>query len=368
MTAPSFALALDIDGDGAHPAAWRRTAHPPAALLDPARLRATAERVERAGFTFLTLEDSILPPGSAPDVTARLGAVERAAFVAAATSVIGVVPVASTTYAEPFHLSSALASLDHVSSGRAGWIAAADHDPAAARAWGRPAVLDPEAVHAEAVDAATVIRSLWDSWEDDAVIRDVATSRYLDRDRLHYIDFRGGTYSVKGPAIVPRPPQGQLVVFAPAGLLPSAQVDVTLVDGTDRDTIAAAARRAGTPRTVVELEIALDTDTATAAERVADLERFGSWPRSARLRYVGGPDGLVALLRDLAGVVDGARLHPLVLDEDLPQLSRFVLPALTISRTTARPLPGHTLRHHLGLPRPANRYAATVPATSGARP
>ena len=75
---------------------------------------------------------------------------------------------------------------------------------------------------------------LWDSWEDDAVIRDVATSRYLDRDRLHYIDFNGETFSVKGPAIVPRPPQGQLVVLAPhRACCPTRTVDVALVTAVD---------------------------------------------------------------------------------------------------------------------------------------
>lgn len=364
MANSPLALALEIDGDGAHPAAWRRAAHPPTDLQGPARLRTVAENAERAGFSLITLDDSILPPGDSPNVTGRIGAIERAAYVAATTSVIGVAPVASTTYAEPFHLASALASIDHVSAGRAGWVVAADRDPAAARAWGRPAIVGDDAVRREAFDAVTVARALWDSWEDDAVIRDVATSRYLDRDRLHYIDFQGSTYRVKGPAIVPRPPQGQLVVFAPAGLLPAAAVDVTVVTGPDVASLRAAAARSGSPRTFAEIEIALDTDTASAAYRVADLERFGTWPDRARLRYVGEPAGLVGLLRELAGVVDGVRLHPLVLDEDLPVLSQFVVPPLAVSRTVARPLPGSTLRTTLGLPRPANQFADTVSETS----
>jgi len=64
----------------------------------------------------------------------------------------------------------------------------------------------------EAGDFVEVVRRLWDSWEDDAVIRDVTTGRYVDRDKLHYIDFTGRCFSVKGPSITPRPPQGQPVV------------------------------------------------------------------------------------------------------------------------------------------------------------
>ena len=66
----------------------------------------------------------------------------------------------------------------------------------------------------EAVDFVEVVRRLWDSWEDDAIIRDVATGRYVDIDKLHYIDFTGKYFSVKGPSITPRPPQGQPVVAA----------------------------------------------------------------------------------------------------------------------------------------------------------
>ena len=72
----------------------------------------------------------------------------------------------------------------------------------------------------EAADSIEVGRRLWDSWEDDAVIRDVPTGRYLDVDKLHYVDVETGSYSVKGPSIIPRPPQGQLPVLVPAGLLP----------------------------------------------------------------------------------------------------------------------------------------------------
>ncbi|MCZ0982708.1 LLM class flavin-dependent oxidoreductase [Streptomyces diastatochromogenes] len=94
----------------------------PGELLTPRRLARVAAAAENAGFTLVTLEDSILPPGPADGPVGRIGAVERAAFAAASTSVLGVAPVVATTYAEPFHISSQLASLDHVSSGRAAWV------------------------------------------------------------------------------------------------------------------------------------------------------------------------------------------------------------------------------------------------------
>ncbi|MFF4260131.1 LLM class flavin-dependent oxidoreductase [Streptomyces sp. NPDC001663] len=358
MSGPALHLALEADGDGAHPAAWRRAAHAPAELLDPRRLARVAAAAENAGFTLITFEDDPLPPGSAPNPVGRIGAVERAAFVAASTSTLGIAPVLAVTYAEPFHVSSQLASLDHIASGRAGWVVGEEARPESARVWGRPEVTGV-ALAREARDGVEVVRALWDSWEDDAAVRHVATGRYLDRERLHYIDFTGETYAVKGPAIVPRPPQGQLVVFARHGSVPDAQLDVALVSGRDLATVTATST--ATARTFAEVEVALDTPQATADERVADLERYAPWPDRGRLRHVGTAAELTGLLRELSRVVDGVRLHPLVLDEDLPVLSRLVLPELVDQRLAARPLPGTSLRATLGLERPANRYAAAGP-------
>ncbi|MGW2305249.1 LLM class flavin-dependent oxidoreductase [Streptomyces sp. NPDC001809] len=369
MPRPALRLAVEIDGDGAHPAAWRRAAHTPGELLTPRRLARVAAVAENAGFTLITLDDSILPPASGAGPAGRIGAVERAAFVAASTSVLGVAPVLATTYAEPFHVSSQLASLDHVSTGRAGWVLGVEEDPAAARAWGRPPVEGAEARAREARDGLRVVRDLWDSWEDDAVIRSVATSRYLDRSRLHAVDFTGETYSVRGPSIVPRPPQGRPVVLARPGLVPDELVDVALVGGGSAAEVAsAAAGRGVSPLAFAEIEVALDTPHETAGERIADLERHAPWTvRPDRLRYTGPVGGLVSLLVELAGRVDGVRLHPLVIDEDLSVLSRLVLPELFVRRAAARPLPGTTLRASLGLPRPLSRFATTDAAATPVR-
>jgi alkanesulfonate monooxygenase SsuD/methylene tetrahydromethanopterin reductase-like flavin-dependent oxidoreductase (luciferase family) len=360
MSGSALRLALEIDGDGAHPVAWRRAAHSPDHLLSPRRVARVAADAENAGFTLLTLEDGALPPGTGPDVVGRIGAVERAAFIAASTSVVGVAPVVPITYAEPFHVSSQLASLDHISVGRAGWVVSEETRAEAASVWGRPLVDGPAARARESRDGVEVVRALWDSWEDDAVIRSVATSRYLDRERLHYVDFSGDTYTAKGPAIVPRPPQGQLVVLGHPDRVPAGQLDVSLVEGRDLAAVTSGAATAGTPLALAEIEVALDTAHARAEERVADLERHAPWPDRGRLRHIGSAAGLALLLGELRGVVDGVRLHPLVLDEDLPELSRLVLPHLFERRHALRPLPAATLRTHLGLDRPANRYAAAA--------
>ncbi|MEU8950571.1 LLM class flavin-dependent oxidoreductase [Streptomyces sp. NPDC048489] len=360
MSGSVLHLAVELDGDGAHLAAWRRAAHSPDQLITPRRVAQVAAIAENAGFTLITLDDGVLPPGAAPDPVGRIGAVERAAFVAASTSTIGIAPVVPVTYAEPFHVSSQLASLDRISAGRTGWVLTEEERPEAARAWGRPLVAGADARARESRDGIEVARALWDSWEDDAVIRSVATSRYLDRDRLHYTDFTGETYAVKGPAIVPRPPQGQLVVLGRPDRVPAAQLDVALVTGRDLASVATAAAAAGTPRVFAEVEVALDTPEATAAERVADLEQHAEWTDRGRLRHIGPANQLITLLTELSRHVEGVRLHPLVLDEDLSVLSRLVMPDLFERRLAARPLPGTSLRSALGLQRPANRFAAAA--------
>jgi alkanesulfonate monooxygenase SsuD/methylene tetrahydromethanopterin reductase-like flavin-dependent oxidoreductase (luciferase family) len=347
-----FALGIELDGEGSHPAAWRHANHPPSDSLSGRTLLRKVRSAENAGFTFATFEDSILPPQGA--IRARVDAVNRASFVAATTSTIGLVPVVETTYAEPFHTSSQLATLDYTSRGRGGWIAARAFDPAAARAWGRPVVAEQADLDREQRDSLTVVRDLWDSWEDDAVIRDYARGRFLDRDKLHYVDFEGESFAVNGPAIVPRPPQGQLVVFGTEA--DRSQVDVVLVTEADRDAAVGAAT-GSRGLAVIEIDVTLDTPEAGAADRLAVLNQHDPATPSKRLQYAGTTTGFIELLTDLATYTDGVRLFPSVIDEDLPALARYVLPALFKSGVAHRPVPGSSLRGHLGLTRPANRYA-----------
>ncbi|MFE5308086.1 LLM class flavin-dependent oxidoreductase [Isoptericola sp. NPDC056605] len=384
LTSP-FLVGLDVDGAGAHPAAVTSTGIAVTELVSAARLARTVRRAEHAGVTFATFADALLPAVAGSPASARLDAVTRAAFVSRTTTAIGLVPQVPTTYPEPFHVAAQLASLDIAASGRGGWLAGTTRTPETAAAYGRDDVAD---LAREARDVVQVVRDLWDSWEDDAVIRDVATGRYVDRDRLHHVDFVGESFAVKGPLITPRPPQGQLVVLAAAAdVAPSVRaeplVDVALVGGTDVATARAAARAAtaagtggpdGAARAVLDLEVVLDAGGRTATARLAELD--AATPSGARtgwgtgaLRYTGDAPGLAGLLAELAasGDVAGVRLLPAVLDADLPVLSGDVLPALRAARLTAPPRAGATLRETLGLPRPANRYETRPDAGTRAR-
>ncbi|MFP3459588.1 LLM class flavin-dependent oxidoreductase [Arthrobacter globiformis] len=376
-TAANSFLAIELDGDGAHPAAWRKARHTPAELLDGTRVRATVLAAESAGFHVATFADgSLAPASSGPggrDIPGRLNALQRAAFAGPVTSSIVLVPEVDTVYTEPFHISTQLASLDYVSGGRAGWLVAASDRAADAAAVGR-SVVASDAVGREAADSIEVSRRLWDSWEDDAVIRDVATGRYIDVDKLHYVDFEStgaaesdGGYSVKGPSIIPRPLQGQLPVLAPAGLLDADQLttgaaDAVLVSAPTPELLAGeiAEARAAAPAAAIiaELDIILDARGQSAAGRLAELDAHTPW-QSSRARFVGTAAGLTDLLASILETADGVRVLPAVLDVDLEELAQLVLPALRRRGLLAPQQPGSTFRDLLGRQRPSSRHAGT---------
>ena len=375
-------LIIDLDGAGSHPAARRVSPAAPDAALDPGHVRGAVLAAESAGFHAATFSDPGLPdtaPAERPDAraAARLNALQRAAFAGPVTRSLALIPEVDTVYTEPFHISTQLASLDYVSGGRAGWLVAASTSAADAAAVGRETVRGAR-LAGEAADSIEVGRRLWDSWEDDAVIRDVPTGRYLDVDKLHYVDVETDNYSVKGPSIIPRPLQGQLPVLAPAGLLAPEAVaagaaDALLVSAPTPGLLAAelaetrAALSAGPasgasgPALIAELDIVLDARGEAATERLAVLDGHTPW-QSPRAQFAGTAAELTELLTEVLAVADGVRLHPAVLDTDLEELSRLVLPELRRRGLLAPNTPDATLRDQLGLARPASRYAAAASA------
>lgn len=341
-------LAIELDGAG-----W-----------DGADITRAVLAAESAGFHAATFTDAPAP--------GRANALQRAAFAGPVSRTMALVPEVDTVYTEPFHVSTQLASLDYVSGGRAGWIATAAESPEAAAAVGRSSVTGAGLAQ-EAAASIEVSRRLWDSWEDDAVIRDVATGRYIDVDKLHYADFEtpagfaGPAYSVKGPSIIPRPLQGQLPVLVQASLLgevPVDAVDAVLVSAPAAELLAAEVRdvraRVGASVAVIaELDVVLDARGQAAAGRVAGFD-------SGSAVYAGSAAGLTDFLTDLLTEADGVRLHPASLFVELEELARLVLPELR-HRGVLRPVvQDGTFCDLLGLPRPASRYTNASAAPAGA--
>ncbi|MBN9099051.1 MAG: LLM class flavin-dependent oxidoreductase [Pseudonocardia sp.] len=354
-------LAVEVSGAGRHPGAWRRAGP----VLTPDYHVELAATAARAGVDFLALGDSF-----AGQEGPTLDAVAIAARVAPVVPEIGLVPTVTVTHTEPFHISKAIATLDLVSSGRAGWEVAVSRTAAEAELFGRKAAAPAADLWREAAEAAEVVVRLWDSWEDDAVIRDAATGRYIDRDKLHYIDFTGEFFSVKGPSITPRSPQAHplVVVREEPDSLPviAAWADVVRVAAPDlaaahaaRDRVRAAVAAAG--RDPESVAVLLDIETHLGADAARELDALGPLEPSS-LRVAGSATALVDVIEEAVrgGAADGVTLVPLVLPGGLHPIADEVAPALVDRELRTTMPPGFTLRERFGLARPANFFTATT--------
>src|SRR3954449_1243220 len=376
-------LAVALDGAGWHPAAWREPDARPAELLTAGYWADLVREAEAGLLDLVTLEDGLSLQStdrSGPDertdqVRGRLDAIQVAARVAPLTRAIGLVPTAVVTHTEPFHLSKAIATLDYVTTGRAGVRVKVSASPAEAAHIGRRPVPSHEDLFAEAADWVEVLRRLWDSWEDDAEIRDVATGRFVDREELHYIDFAGRFFSVKGPSITPRPPQGQPVVAALAHqalpyelvgrsadlgfVTPTDAAEAARIVGEIRAAQVAAGRGSETVHVFGDVVVFLDDDAATARARRDRLdETAGEEYRSDALVFAGSPSELADLLTSWSEAgLTGFRLRPATLPHDLRQITSGLVPELQRRGLFRTAYEATTLRGLLALPRPANRFA-----------
>jgi FMN-dependent oxidoreductase (nitrilotriacetate monooxygenase family) len=212
-------LGVNILGVGCHPAAWRSGEVAPHAQFDVEYFREVARIAERGTLDAIFLADQpglFEPPDRRPPMTALEPTVVLAA-IAGATERIGVVATASTSYNEPFNIARRIASLDHISGGRAGWNAVTTYAPTASANFGSAAPADHDTRYGRADEFLTVTKALWDSWADDALVGDVAGGRYAAVDRISPIDHVGEHFSVRGPLNVPRSPQGRPVLVQAGG-------------------------------------------------------------------------------------------------------------------------------------------------------
>ncbi|KQR21721.1 LLM class flavin-dependent oxidoreductase [Microbacterium sp. Leaf151] len=389
-------LAVALDGAGWHPAAWREPAARPTELTSAAYWRTLARTADGAGLLLATIEDALSLGGRSlePDaetrrdrVRGRLDAVLVASFLAPLTRRIGLVPTATTAHSEPFHLATGLQTLDHTSRGRAGvrLVAGSTEQeranfgrradgpsglPASGRVEDDPALL---AAFREAGEVADVIRRLADSWEDDSIVRDLASGKFLDRERVHNVAFEGEFFSITGASIVPRSPQGQPLVTALAHqTVPYrfAAEHADLVFVTPRDAAAVggilneladaadAVRGLDDPlRVFADLFVLVEETPAAAASVWNRLQERAPLATDARV-VVGTADDVVEEIRALADAgVDGVRLRPARLPADLDAIADRVIPRAASAGILIPDDGAPTLRERVGLPRLASRYA-----------
>jgi FMN-dependent oxidoreductase (nitrilotriacetate monooxygenase family) len=128
------------------------------------------------------------------------------------TSHIGLIATASTSFSDPYNLARQFASLDHLSNGRAGWNLVTTGDPGSARNFGHAAPAPHADRYDRAEEFADVVTGLWDTWDDDAFVRDRARGEYFDPAKVSLLNHAGKHFKVLGPLNIARPPQGHPVV------------------------------------------------------------------------------------------------------------------------------------------------------------
>jgi FMN-dependent oxidoreductase (nitrilotriacetate monooxygenase family) len=210
-------LNLFVNSRGHHEASWRHPDSSPLALTDIRYYQDIARRAEAGLFDSIFLADQ-LAMGEDGAATGRtwLEPVTVLAALSVSTSRIGLIATASTTYTEPFNLARQFASIDHMSGGRVGWNIVTSWAVAAARNFGGDGQITHADRYARGEEFMTVVKALWDSWADDAIIDDRAAGAYARADRIRPIHHRGEHYKVAGPLNIPRGPQGR-PVFVQAG-------------------------------------------------------------------------------------------------------------------------------------------------------
>ena len=216
-------LGFNIVANGGHAAGWRMPDAQANAAMDIRLWQDMAQAAERARIHFMFWADGIAVRHSARSddelsFNPRIDVFEPLTVIgalAAVTERIGFVASASTTYNEPYHVARKFASLDYVTWGRMAWNVVTSWSEQEAFNFGLEAHVEHSQRYRRAEEFVDVVFGLWDSWEDDAFIRDKEEGRYFDPAKMHVLNHKGDILKVKGPLNVARPPQGYPVI-APA--------------------------------------------------------------------------------------------------------------------------------------------------------
>jgi FMN-dependent oxidoreductase (nitrilotriacetate monooxygenase family) len=421
-----------------HTGAWRYPGAYPDANFNFRHLKRFVQTLEKGCFDAFFMADHLAVLNMPVDALKRshtATSFEPFTLLSALASVterIGLVATASTTFDEPYHIARRFASLDHLSEGRAGWNLVTTSNPDAALNFGREEHMEHDERYRRAREFYDVVTGLWDSWADDAFVRDTQSGLFFDPDKLHVLDHKGPYLSVRGPLNIARPVQGWPVVVQAGSSEAGRQLAAETADAvfTAQPNLAAGKRfyadvkgrmeRAGRAREHLKilpgafvvvgdsrdeahekralldtfvhddsgfasLSIALGHDVTSfdpdgplpeipetnasksARERVIDMARAEGLTVRQLAQRVGGYSGLqmVGTATDIADEMeqwlveegsDGFNVMFPFLPEGLDDFVAKVVPELQRRGIFRRAYEGATLREHLGLPRPGNRF------------
>jgi FMN-dependent oxidoreductase (nitrilotriacetate monooxygenase family) len=395
-------------------------------------IKHVAESAERAKFDFLFLADGLNTfAGMHPSMVVRFEPLTLLGALTMCTKDIGLATTASTTYTEPYNLARMLASLDHLSGGRIAWNVVTGAFAEAAENFGTSKHPPHEERYAIADEFVKIAKGLWDSWEEDALVMDKASGKFVDAEKMHTLGHTGKFFAVKGPLNITRPPQGYPVLMQ-AGASDSGSnfavsiADVVFMVQQNKDTAITYCKRlkdlakqhGRNPDHLKIMPGILPIVGATEAEAKAKVAQIGAltdpayamkvmsermgqdmsvYPldgpvpelppstimqghaitlaETARRRkmtvrelrdFVGlsmGHKLMVGTAEQIAdemeewfkeGAADGFNLLPPYFPGSFDDFAEQVVPVLQKRGLFRKEYTGHTLRDHLGIPRPAH--------------
>jgi alkanesulfonate monooxygenase len=209
---------------GHHVASWRHPRAQADAGINFQHYVEITRTAERAKFDMVFLADNVCVRDASMEAISRSAQyianfepITLLSALSAVTSHIGLVATASTSYNEPYHVARKFASLDHLSGGRAGWNLVTSGQEAEAKNFGREKHYQHGERYERAREFARIVIGLWDSWEDDAFVRDKESGQFFRPEALHPLNHTGENFSVRGPLNVPRTPQGRPVIVQAGG-------------------------------------------------------------------------------------------------------------------------------------------------------
>jgi alkanesulfonate monooxygenase SsuD/methylene tetrahydromethanopterin reductase-like flavin-dependent oxidoreductase (luciferase family) len=337
-------LTISGTGYGAHPAASQFSPAPRAPSLP--WFRSLTTQAERGGLDAILFGDN---PSAPP-----FDAMPLIAALAADNERIGLGAAVPLDHAEPFNIARSFAGADRLTAGRTAWLAGLTNPSA-------------PAAYARAAECIEVVRKLWDSWEDEAILLDKQTGLFSDPARVHRIDHVGPFFSVRGPLNAPRPLQGHPIIIhndssAPGLALAAATTDLFLATTPTLDTLPALRRALG-PRPAILATIIprLAESQSQADARAAALDSLLTAAQlPTAIPFIGTPAALADHLATLfaSGLCDGFHIAPAVLPTDLDLFTTHAIPRLRALGLRPAHYTGTTLREHLFLPRPRSQFAA----------
>jgi FMN-dependent oxidoreductase (nitrilotriacetate monooxygenase family) len=219
-----------------HTGAWRYPGAFPDANFNLAHIRRFARTLERGRFDAFFMADHLAVLNMPVEALKRSHTVTSfdpltlLPVLAVDTTHLGLIATASTTFEQPYLIARRFASLDHISAGRAGWNVVTTSNPDAALNFGLEEHMEHDERYARAREFVDVVTGLWDSWADDAFVRDVASGIFFDPEKLHVLNHKGRYLQVRGPLNVARPVQGWPVIVQAGASEPGRQLAAETAD------------------------------------------------------------------------------------------------------------------------------------------